>query len=100
MCRKKPKEKACRSILAPPFLRHFTLIFSDEYDDLRSKWQAKAGSERVKNISNMVWKDVLRTDRYAEILITRVDVLFISLACFLINYSLNKSSFLHIFYND
>jgi len=38
--------------------------YLDQYEELRSKWQAKAGSDRVKLVSNMVWKDVLRTDRY------------------------------------
>ncbi|CAK8676857.1 unnamed protein product [Clavelina lepadiformis] len=36
---------------------------ADEYGDLRSKWQAKADHHEVRQISNMVWKDVLRTDR-------------------------------------
>uniref|UniRef100_H2Z362 Rab-GAP TBC domain-containing protein n=1 Tax=Ciona savignyi TaxID=51511 RepID=H2Z362_CIOSA len=36
---------------------------TNEYEQLRAKWQARADLERVKQISNMIWKDVLRTDR-------------------------------------
>nr|XP_002131277.1 TBC1 domain family member 25-like [Ciona intestinalis] len=36
---------------------------TSEYEQLRSKWQAQADLDRVKQLSNMVWKDVLRTDR-------------------------------------
>nr|CAB3266836.1 TBC1 domain family member 25-like [Phallusia mammillata] len=36
---------------------------TEQYQQLRATWQARADDEHVKYISNMVWKDVLRTDR-------------------------------------
>jgi len=36
---------------------------TSEYELLRHKWQSKADDDEVKILSNMVWKDALRTDR-------------------------------------
>ena len=73
-------------------LRFSNASFTDQYDDLRSKWQDRADEENVKCVSNMVWKDVLRTDRYKWLLVVisytfpPLDNLLTSLFYFRIRY--------------